>query len=439
MSPLLRGVLAAGILGVMSLPALADPEGAAAILMIEDEQGGHRTQLTERLGAQLYQRFLYAGPYRSVRTLTGRDDANARLAATIRELAADHDVIDLFLSVHTTDRHPKELLQAIPPEARKLRLVYSTACHGAHHERKAWETVGASAIVTHDGINNPLLALPYFLSRWLRGVSASQAVSGGYLLTQRMMSFALSLPGMGAIDLPDVSGSRPVYVGDRGVSFLTGLDTSTRNRVRRGFGRGYGGLPPGLRYSSRTGGPLGLALRALAYRGFSVGPHEIDAMLRDVVLPSALPQDVLAQVESVDVVSPALGKVKLRLRREVELEQQGVTLVFGRTVHLWAGQMHMANRELDVNISGLWARKGLLRARINNLSLRPSDDPDDGYAVTARIAIYGFIPWWHTLELGGERAAPVENDGPIYHPMPARPPEPQGDGIKQVVESLTRN
>lgn len=57
---LLRGLLAAASLCVMT-PLAAHADGLAAVLMIEDEQGGDRSGLTERLGSQLYARFLRAG------------------------------------------------------------------------------------------------------------------------------------------------------------------------------------------------------------------------------------------------------------------------------------------------------------------------------------------------------------------------------------------
>ncbi|MCW8139823.1 MAG: hypothetical protein KIT58_13070, partial [Planctomycetota bacterium] len=180
-------------------PALADvPRAprAAAVLAVEDD-GYAGSEVTERLGVALYGRFLEAGPYGGrVLTVVGRHEATARLAAAIARAASLADVVDVFITVHTTARAVDEVRALIAPAvARKLRLVYSTACWGAENEREAWEALGPRTVVTHEGLNNPLIALPYILSRWLAGAPIGQASAEGYRETQLATALATHVAG----------------------------------------------------------------------------------------------------------------------------------------------------------------------------------------------------------------------------------------------------
>ena len=93
------------------------------------------------------------------------------------------------------------MARLIPQSARKLRLVYSTACFGASEERQAWEGLGARTVVTHVGINDPLVALPYILSRWIAGAAQRAAER-----TQRLARQDLGARDRVLDDLLAVSG-----------------------------------------------------------------------------------------------------------------------------------------------------------------------------------------------------------------------------------------
>jgi len=384
--------------------AAADEPTVACVLHVED-QGWSRKSVTEDLGLALYGRFLEEGPYREVRLLKGRERANERIAAAIRELAARHDMVDVVLSVHTTRREAEEWASLVPPAARKLRLVYSTACYGNEEERRAWEALGARTIVTHMGINNPVFALPYFLSRWVSGAAVGPAVTTGYERTKRGMAVAVSLPYVDTSVLPDVAGSRPVVTGDAGLTIASGLAGYRPDPARE------------LRVSDRRGAELGTALRALAEPGFRVE----GAAVRDVVdltlLPVALPPDALDRLESIAVESRSRGKLVLSLSDDLSLPLQGgFRMELDETVRLWAGEFDAAEPALEVRASGIWVKKGILGARLSKLRLE-SDPDGPGYRVSASVAIFGFIPWRHRLRLGGRDPAPIAADGPTFRPL----------------------
>lgn len=391
--------LALVILMAATSTALAQEPRAAAVLMVED--GGYPgVETTERMGIALYGRFLAQGRYARVLVVKGRERANERLAQAIRAVAAEHDVVDVFCSVHTTTRAPAEWLRLIPPEARKLRLVYSTACYGAAEERRAWERVGARTVVTHVGLNNPVVALPMILSRWLGGGEIGPAVAEGYRETALSVNFLLSLPGaVGAAGIPDVSGSRPVVAGDP--------------RLRR---PGVP-LPTALTYDRARGGPIGLALRALD--GFRVGRDELQPLLDRISLPLVLPTDALAQVRGVDVERSwsGEGQLGLDLVRRVDVPWQGVTLRVGERVTLRPGKVDPSARVIEIHAEGLWVKKGIFRVKLSKLTLRP--DPAGGYRVRANAALWGFVPFVKNFEIGGGEPLPLAHAEPIYLPRGA--------------------
>lgn len=402
-----------GVIPFMCLlvPGAVSAQSVAAVLMVEDEGFGPRQPLTERLGLQLYGELLSSGAYAQVERLKGRHDANQRLAQAICRLAATHDLVDVWLSVHTTDRDPLEMQRLIPPGRRKLRLVYSTACHGDSHERKAWEVLRPRAVVTHVGVNNPLLALPYVLSSWLQGEPIGPSVSLAWRETQLGMRFANSLPGVDCAELPAVSGSRPVVTGERGLTITSGL------------ARACPALPGDLRWSTSRGGSLGLILRALARPGFEVHGHEVRAMVQGVMLPLALPQAALDNLSSIKVTQPARGQLDLDLGDRLEVPARGATMVLSPLVSLWPGKLDLETRLLKVHVKGISARRGILRARIDSLTLSPAKN-GEGYQATARIGIFGLIPWRTAFEVGGCRPAPLDLVGPLFRALDPTPPRP---------------
>lgn len=378
----------------------------AAVLAVEDD-GYPGSATTERLGVALYSRFLRAGRYASVTTVVGRQDANERLAAAIRDAARDHDLVDVVCSVHTTTREPEAWARLVPPSARKLRLVYSTACYGNDEERAAWAGVGARAVVTHVGINNPLVALPFILGRWQSGAPLGPAVSDAWAETQRSMHLLLSFPGVSSGGVPDVGGSRPVVLGDAALT------------ARAGHPGWTSALPRELVYDRARGGPVGLLLRALD--GFEVGKDEVRTLLERVQLPVLLPDDAMAQVKGVAVEQDAArdGLLALGLRRSVDVPFEGMTLRVGQRVTLTPGRLDPQAGRLDVRVTGLTIKKGIFRVRLSRLSVTRS--ADGGHRVTARAALWGFIPLRRSFELGGSAPAPIASEGPIFLPTPTTP------------------
>lgn len=395
---------------------VARAERVAAVLMVEDDGWGPRQALTERLGIQLYGEMLAAGAYAKVERIKGRQDANHRLAEAICRLAATHDAVDVWLSVHTTKRDPFEMQALIPANRRKLRLVYSTACHGDQEERKAWEVLRPKAIVTHVGINNPLFALPYILSRWIQGDPIGAAVSMGWRETQLGMRFALSLPGADASAVPEVGGSRPVISGERGLTIMPGAALK---------------VPAELRWSTARGGPVGLALRALARPGFEVHGHEVRAMVDQVMLPVVLPARALESLNTIRVTRPSRGQMELELGQKLDLPVEGVTLSLAPVVKMWAGKMDVASRQVQVHVEGVWAKRGILRAKINSLTLAPGQH---GYKATARIGVFGLIPWRHSFAVGGSTPPALTPTSPLFRAIdPSLPAAPETPGLATVL------
>lgn len=353
----------------------------AAVLMVED--AGHAgSDTTERLGLALYGRFLAEAGYQRVLTLRGRERGDERLADAIRALAREHDAVDVVCSIHSMTRDPDALERAIPPEARKLRLVYSTACHGEAEERRAWERVGARTIVTHLGVNNPVIALPLILSRWLDGAELGAAVAEGFGETARVMDVVQALvalaPG-GAQALPPIEGSRPVITGDARLTL---------------------GAPPGapaaLRYDRARGGPLGLALRALD--GARLEHPELAGLLQRSRVPVSLPPGALERVASLaaERTGEDDGLLALTLADALEVPLGPATLELAGRVAAWAGPVDLEDGAFVVHVDGISVTLGPARARLTQVTVTTRD----GVRLRVDGLLWGVLPVHRTFRLG---------------------------------------
>lgn len=407
--------LAAATLVLMALATPSFAQSAAAVLMVEDNE------VTEQIGVAAYAPFLtQSGVYKKVLTVQGRERSNERLAAAIRQAAADHDYVDVIVSVHTTRRDPEVMARLIPPSARKLRLVYSTACYGADVEREAWENLGARTVVTHVGINNPLVALPYFLSKWIEGEPVGKTIRAGFREEAITSRFAISLPGVGEAlnvlygdgsgDPAFLSGSRPVLSGNEQLTIRSGL---RRARLKR---------PTHLRYSRSTGGSLGLLTRAMAGRYDLEGQNLSHALgLLRVPATPWLPPNLLRRLRVKPVYrSRSNGRSSFGSRRmvagkiEITLAQKqriplggGVTLKVGKVVTIKPGRIDPEKRTLRMEVSGLWIKKGVLSYRLTSMTVKPDKS---GYKVKVGGGVWGFIPYWHSIPIGGRNPESLPSD-----------------------------
>jgi hypothetical protein len=417
------------LLSLLLLAAVAGPgvaaaqERAAAVLAIEDSTyPGY--EVTERIGALLYTPFLQAGPYKRIVRVLGEHDETPRLAAAIRDVAASADVVDVFCSIHTTQRTAAELQRLLPPAVRaKLRLVYSTACYGAEAERAAWESVRPRTVITHQGLNNPMIALPYILSRWLAGAPIGQAAAEGYRETQVATALVGSLVGptgsaLGGYvsdDMFDTSGCRPVISGDANLTITTGLRGHRPN------------VPEALVYSRARGGPIGLLLRAL--NGASLTPADAGSLLDRTYARSIIPPEALDKLQRIgagrarSLFGSGEGQLELSLSQVVTVAipdlSMGLKLRVARDVSIRPGRVDVVSRRIQLSASGLSLTRGLIRINLRGVTLEPGPN-GQGTRIRATAGLWGFIPVWKTFRFEGA-VTPPPADGPVLEPMPKTP------------------
>lgn len=388
---------------------------AAAVLQIDDD-GRVGGETTERLGAALYGRFLEEGPYAEVRVVLAHEASGTtgeQLAEAIRELAAVHDVVDVVLSIHTTHRDPQAWRDAIPPEARKLRLVYSTACEGDGAERAAWEAVEARVVVTHPGVNNPLTAAPLFLSRWIDGAPVGEAVREAFAEEARVARFCLSLPStpsrkeLAARNWDFLGGSRPVVTGDASLRIDSGLSDCAPV------------CPEPLRYARERAGPVGLILRALAGR-FVLTGEALRKLVAGFAEKNALPfpRERLERIHSARVVWSEDGAAELLVERAHETTDHlpnahGVILILGHELRARPGVADPVARKLTLDLHGIQVGWGAFSARITHLDLHPEEE-GEGYALKGSAQVLNLLPLWRTFHIGGTRPEPPPSEGPVF-------------------------
>lgn len=408
-------------------PGLASAQERAAAVLAVSDSSYPGFEVTERIGAQLYGRFLQAGPYKRVVQVFGDAESTPRVAAAIREAAASADVVDVFCTVHTTYRDAAELQRLVPPAVRaKLRLVYSTACYGNDAERAAWESLRPKTVITHQGLNNPLIAMPYILSRWLAGAPIGRSAAEGYRETQLGTALVGALVGptgsaMGGYvssDMFDTSGCRPVITGDANLTIASGL----RGHSPR--------VPSALVYSRVRGGPIGLLLRALD--GASLTQADGGALLDRTYARSVIPQEALDKVVSVGagttsgflgLIGGGEGQLEMSLSQVMTIAipdlPMGLKLRVARDVTIRPGVVNVVTRNVQLHATGLSLARGLIRINLRRVTLMPGPN-GQGTRIRASAGLWGFIPVWKTFSFDGAVTPPTAH-GPVLRPMPDAP------------------
>jgi hypothetical protein len=353
------------LLGLAEESGLAQEKTIGALLVTDD----HDNNITETLGVTLYRAFLEQGPYQEIISIAGYEEGN--VYESIRTLASRYDLVDVFFSVHTTDRSPEEVMKQIPSPMRKLRLVYSTACGGASAERKGWEAVGARAVITHVGGNNPSVFFPYFLSRWIEGAALEDVVTGGYRETVLFNRFFRSVPfgPEHAFDEPDC---QPVLSGDRHLTIQS--DGVPAVQVKGS----------GLKYGRRTGSVAGLVLRAMVGRP-GLDQQDIDRWAQGTLLPDQV-ESVLKDLRGIQAeYDPGEDRADLVVRLDEPMEAPiersfgkgiRVTLEFrlglDSEVRIGFGQVDPVQRRVTIHVSGIWIQAATLpRLTLRKLQLDP--------------------------------------------------------------------
>ncbi len=164
--------------------------------------------------------------------LRGTGASRESVVAAVGSLAADPGIesVDLFLNVHGLERsltfadgevavgELADALRTAGAGGRKLRLLYSTACHAAHHASAMREAgfracLGARAINTSGALETPL-----FLALWARGIPAGRAIRIADHPAARLPADALARVVLRAVGERGRVDSRKVVSGEGDVT-----------------------------------------------------------------------------------------------------------------------------------------------------------------------------------------------------------------------------
>lgn len=175
----------------------------------------------QKWGTQLFVQPTLQRGYHKVHYFTqfSRYDIKDEYVATLRRALQRHDVVDIFLYIHSSSRYLYWTMLHIKPKLRqKLRLVYNTGC-GNMNQGKSWLRIGADAYVGHAGRRSvsPVFAV-FFARRWIVGVPLGEAVKQANAAAKPRLMVA------GALSFGVVSGAqlwrwtRADLVGERTLS-----------------------------------------------------------------------------------------------------------------------------------------------------------------------------------------------------------------------------
>lgn len=173
--------------------------------------------------------------YARTSVLRGRDASVEALAAVLTDLARSPGVrsVDVFLNVHgregsVTLAGGEETLESLAgalraagEPARKLRLLYSTTCHAAHHAPEL-RAAGFRTCLGARWINaTGALETPLFLALWARGTPAGRAIRIADHPAARLPADALARLVLRALGEKGRVGSAKEVNGDGGVTIDT--------------------------------------------------------------------------------------------------------------------------------------------------------------------------------------------------------------------------
>lgn len=165
-------------------------------------------------------------------TLRGERATGASVTAALAELgrAPGVEAVDVFLNVHGRERSltladgevaVAELalrLRGLGEPARKLRLLYSTACHAAHHA-PALQRAGFRACLGARRINTTgAFETPLFLALWARGTPVGRAIRVADHPAARVPADALARLVLRALGERGGVDSAKALSGDAGVT-----------------------------------------------------------------------------------------------------------------------------------------------------------------------------------------------------------------------------
>jgi hypothetical protein len=412
------------VLLTLALAGLARAEPRAAAVLAVSDAGIPGADVTETIGSALFRRFFERAPYDRLIVLSGGGAADPQLQAAVRKAVASYEVVDVFCWIHTTPRDPASWRGV---GAGRLRLVYSTACHGEQAERAAWEAAGARTVITHVGLNDGLAAFPYVLSRWLGGATIGDAACEAYREVVLTHHLAASLQGgfqelIGRPSAPadaDPSGCRPAISGDPDLTILSGLPNARSV------------LPGELVYSRQRGGLPGLLLRGLA-GGIRLGRGEVAGLLDRAYVTSFVPAEALRDLEV--VTAGGAGSADLTLSEAVTLPVPGLPLGFelrvARDVSVQPGVVDVDRRRIEVRVRGLSLVRGALRVRLRGATLTSDDEGQHRLRLSA--GLWGFIPVWKTLRASETPAPPIAELTPLLLEPAATP------GLTGALEEVER-
>ncbi len=186
------------------------------------------------VGAALLGRML-GTRYARAAVLRGGAVSRRALVAAVRLLAGSPGVVavDVFLNVHgreasltLADGEVPLLalagaLRRLGTPAGKLRLVYSTACHAAHHA-DALRAAGFRTCLGARRINaSGAVETPLFLALWARGMPAGRAIRIADHPAARRAADAVATVILRAVGEKGPVDSEKVVTGDEAVTIET--------------------------------------------------------------------------------------------------------------------------------------------------------------------------------------------------------------------------
>jgi ActR/RegA family two-component response regulator len=107
-------------------------------------------------------------------TQSKKDDCKQEFISSLDAALTKYQVVDVYLLAHTNNYI--EWVKEVPEEHRKnLRFVYNTGCYNLK-QGPEWLKTGAKAYIGHPGNSASEIFYFYFLRRWARNYTLSDAL-----------------------------------------------------------------------------------------------------------------------------------------------------------------------------------------------------------------------------------------------------------------------
>jgi hypothetical protein len=148
-------------------------------------------------------------------TQYSRDDKKEDFIKSLNELLTDYPETDIYLLAHSNN-YCSWISEIDTSLRKKIRMVYNTGCFG-YSQAETWKNLCVKTYISHKGSSLSPVFYFYFLRRWCKGLTISEATNESNRLTEiQLHRFDFAFRNFSKTDSL-VENTKALIQGDRNI------------------------------------------------------------------------------------------------------------------------------------------------------------------------------------------------------------------------------